>query len=78
MPNPTFIKSRRTNWRALVTAADPDWHRMSNYVPEYEFSSTNPAGNMLTQAKQPGHYYQPSQRVFYGNYKERGPYAPDE
>ncbi len=63
------VTTRTTNLRALVIAANPNWARDSRIVDEYEFSSA-PGGDPKQHAD--------GQRVFRGDYQNRGPYSPDD
>jgi hypothetical protein len=65
--------SREQDWRSVILSADPDWARDSRIVPEYEFSSRL---NFSATNAQTGHDQFDGRRLFLGDYKTRGPYAP--
>lgn len=58
--------SREISWLAMVIQAEPDHYRLKRNVIEYEFTAHN-RGDERT--------HENGQRVFRGNYDERGPYA---
>lgn len=69
--------SRTADFRTLVVRADPNHARSSLRVAEYEFSAPS------RRAAIPAHpdsddttEYSRGARVFYGNYQQRGAYAP--
>jgi len=53
------VNLRTVAWRALVSEADPDWHRVNQRQVEYEFSAPRRGGI----------------KRMYGRTSERGPYA---
>lgn len=66
------VTTRIISWDSLVAQAEPDHHRKSQFVREYEFTSpggSSKTGNENTHAE--------GQRIFMGNYQERGAYTPE-
>lgn len=61
--------AREITWRNLVIRADPDFVRKDRVVVEYEF--TAPSGRGLDPR-----FYRDGYRVFWGDYRNRGPYRP--
>jgi hypothetical protein len=67
---------RETTWLAMVVEAEPDFYRISRIVPEYEFQSPAVHGYRGEVEPLEGGFttYENGKRVFYGDYKTRGPY----
>lgn len=63
--------TREISWREFVLREDPEWEKKSRRVVEYEFSAPGKAiGDERT--------HEGGKRVFWGNYRDRGPYATEE
>lgn len=67
-------KTIEFSWEAWLSRADPDWQPGKTREIEYEFSarglSIEPSGDVTE--------FENGQRVFRGNPRNRGAYAPDD